>query len=310
MRSLATWSVQHRRLVVAFWLAGLVIATLVSRSVGSAYSDSFTLPNTPSTEAINLLKAVSPKVSGDTEQVVFQAGQGERVTDPAVRSRITTTLGRLAKVPHVTKIVSPFGPEGSGHISTNRTIAFATVTFGEQEGALGTALAKRFVATAQSGQHDGLTVAVAGQLAENANPPSLGGVGFGILLAAIVLFLVFGSLFAMLLPLLSALASLGTATAIISIISHLLEMPSFAGQLTLLIGLGVGIDYALFIVTRHRQGLLAGERVESSFVTAVDTSGRAVLFAGLTVCIALLGMFALGLAVLSGLGVAAAIGVA
>ena len=119
----------------------------------------------------------------------------------------------------------------------------------------------------------------------------------------------FGSLFAMALPLLSALASLGTAIGLIGLLSHLLKMPVFSSELVLLIGLGVGVDYALFIVTRHRQGLIAGRDVESSIVNAVNTSGRAVMFAGIIVCIALLGMFALGVSFLYGLAIAAAIGV-
>ena len=113
----------------------------------------------------------------------------------------------------------------------------------------------------------------------------------------------------MLLPLVSALASLGTAIGVIGLLSHLLKMPEFSTQLVLLIGLGVGVDYALFIVTRHRQGLIAGNDVETSIVNAVNTSGRAVLFAGIIVCIALLGMFALGVNFLYGLAIAAAIGV-
>jgi putative drug exporter of the RND superfamily len=138
---------------------------------------------------------------------------------------------------------------------------------------------------------------------------SFSSAGLGILLAGVVLYLVFASIFAMLLPLASALASLGTAIGVIGLLSHVLKMPEFSTQLVLLIGLGVGVDYALFIVTRHRQGLIAGHDVESSIVNAVDTSGRAVLFAGIIVCIALLGMFALGVNFLYGLAIAAAIGV-
>ena len=157
---------------------------------------------------------------------------------------------------------------------------------------------------------DGLTVAVTGPLAENANNQSFSSTGLGVLLALIVLLLVFGSIFAALLPILSALLALGTAIGVIGLLSHVLGMPSISPELTLLIGLGVGVDYALFIVTRHRQGLVAGRDVESSIINAVNTSGRAVLFAGIIVCIALLGMFALGVSFLYGLAVAAAIGVA
>ena len=137
-------------------------------------------------------------------------------------------------------------------------------------------------------------MAVSGQLAEAANKPSFGGTGPALILAAVVLLFVFGSVFAMALPLVSALVSLGTAIGIIGLLTHVLKMPQFSPELVGLIGLGVGVDYTLFIVTRHRQGLQQGKPVEEAVVDAVDTSGRAVLFAGITVCIALLGMFALG----------------
>ncbi len=165
------------------------------------------------------------------------------------------------------------------------------------------------MAAALTAQRPHLQVAVAGQVAESADKQSFGGTGLGVLLAGVVLLLVFGSIFAMLLPLVSALASLGTAIAVIGLLSHLLKMPQFSTELVLLIGLGVGVDYALFIVTRHRQGLIAGNDIESSIVNAVNTSGRAVLFAGIIVCIALLGMFALGVSFLYGLAIGAALGV-
>ncbi|HEY1466638.1 MAG TPA: MMPL family transporter [Acidimicrobiales bacterium] len=310
MRTLATWCVRHRRLVVLFWVALLVVVTLLSRAAGSNYSNSFTLPKTQSTDAIQLLQAVSPKVSGDTEQVVFQTSHGARVTDPAVMARINTMVAKLAKVPHVSNIVSPYQPQGAAHISKDGTIAFVTVTFDKQAQNLPTTLATTFVNTARTADDHQLQVSVSGQLGESSNKPSLGGTGPGIILAAIVLLLVFGSLFAMALPLISALVSLGTAVGLIGLLSHVMKMPQFASTLVLLIGLGVGVDYALFIVTRHRQGLLAGRDTEESIVEAVNTSGRAVLFAGIIVCIALLGMFALGVTFLYGLAVSAALGVA
>ncbi|MGD0085240.1 MAG: MMPL family transporter [Acidimicrobiales bacterium] len=277
MRALATWCVRHRRFVVLAWLGALVAMTAISSSVGSAYSNSFSLPHTPSTEAIQLLEAVSPRISGDTEQIVFETSGGQFVTSPAVKARVNSILARVRRLSHVTQIVSPYEP---------------------------------FVKTARSADATGLAVAVSGQLAEAANPTAIGGVGLGVILAGLVLLLVFGSIFAMMLPLISATASLGTAAAVIGLLSHVMTMPMFAPELVLLIGLGVGVDYALFIVTRYRQGLLAGHDVESSIVNSVNTSGRAVLFAGIIVCIALLGMFALGVSFLYGVAVAASIGVA
>lgn len=313
MRALATWCVRHRRLVVLSWVGLLVVVTLISRSAGSAYSNSFSLPKTQSTEAIQLLQAASPKVSGDTEQIVLRPSNGARVTDPAIKADVEQMLAKVAKVPHATNIVSPYSSQGAGQISTDGTIAFATVTFDEQAQNLPASLAKTFVQAAETADSGSVHVAVSGQLAKMSNKQSLSslsGTGLGILFAGIVLLLVFGSIYAMALPLISALVSLGTTVGLIELLSHVMKMPQFASQLVLLIGLGVGVDYALFIVTRHRQGLLAGHDTESAIVASVNTSGRAVLFAGIIVCIALLGMFALGVTFLYGLAVSAALGVA
>ena len=120
MRALATWCVRHRWLVVVFWVVALIAVSGISRSVGSNYSNSFSLPKTESSDAIQLLQAASPRVSGDTDQVVFGTSGGSKVTDPAVEARIDTMLARLAKVPHVTNIVSPYGPLGATHASSRR----------------------------------------------------------------------------------------------------------------------------------------------------------------------------------------------
>ena len=133
-----------------------------------------------------------------------------------------------------------------------------------------------------------------GQVAKAAGQGSVNSVGFGAAAALVVLLLVFGSLLAAALPLLTAGIALGSSVAVISLLSHLMGVASFSSELALLIGLGVGVDYALFIVVRYRQGLQRGKTIEQAIVDAVDTSGRAVMFAGITVCIALLGMFALG----------------
>ena len=309
MRALAAWCFRHRRLVVLFWAAALVIITLLARSVGTNYSNSFSLPDTESTRAINLLKSVSPGNSGDTERIVFETSAGKKVTDPDVESRMTTVFDQVASLRGVSSVQSPYGRLGASQISRGGQIAFANVVYGVQPQNVSTSDAKRLVNTARSADTSGLVVAVSGQVAERANRQSIGGTGPGILLAGVVLLLVFGSLAAMALPIVSALASLGTAIGVIGLLSNVMKMPEFSPQLVLLIGLGVGIDYALFIVTRHRQGLIAGWDTESSVVNAVNTSGRAVLFAGIIVCIALLGMFALGVAFLYGLAVSAAIGV-
>ncbi len=309
MKSLATWCVRHRVIVLLLWLTALVGMTVISAAVGTDYSNSFSLPNTQSTQALTLLQRSEASLSGDREQIVFHTTGGAKVTDPEVKSSVNAMLAKVAKVPNVTNIVSPYDPLGAAQINKDGTTAFAAVTFDRLAQNISTPVAKQLVSTAQSAAGPNLQVAVAGQVAEAADKQSFGGTGLGVILAGVVLLLVFGSVFAMLLPLLSALASLGTAIGVIGLLSHLLKMPVFSTELVLLIGLGVGVDYALFIVTRHRQGLVAGNDVESSIVNAVNTSGRAVLFAGIIVCIALLGMFALGVTFLYGLAIAASIGV-
>jgi RND superfamily putative drug exporter len=310
MRTLATWCVRHRRLVVLFWLSALVIVTIISQAAGTDFASSFSLPNTPSTKAVDLLESASPRNSGDQELVVFQTTGGLHVTTPSVENRITAMLGTVAGIHGVASVLSPYAPQGASQVNGTKTVAFATVNFAQQTQSIPQKIAVQLVDTAQRADTVHLAVAVSGQLAESANKPSLGGTGPGIILAAVVLLLVFGSLFAAALPIVSAMASLGIAVGFIELLSHVMKIPQFANELVFLIGLGVGIDYALFIVTRHRQGLIAGHDTEESIITAVNTSGRAVLFAGIIVCIALLGMFALGVNFLYGLAVSASLGVA
>jgi putative drug exporter of the RND superfamily len=309
MRKLARWSFHHRWIVVGAWVAAFVVLFGVTKAVGTAYSNNFTLPDTESTQALRLLQAAAPQESGDTEQIVIGTSGGTQVTDPSVQRRIEAMLAEVAKLPHVSAVGSPYSVAGAQQVSPDGTVAFATVTLDEQAQDVSIAYAQRLVDTAEAGGGSGVVVAVSGQVAQQANQPSVGGTGLGILTAGIVLFLVFGSLFAMAMPLASALVALGTAISVIGLVSNLLKMPVFSSELVLLIGLGVGVDYALFIVSRHRQGLQAGRDVGESVELAIDTSGRAVLFAGTIVCIALLGMYALGISFLYGLAVAASIGV-
>jgi RND superfamily putative drug exporter len=309
MRKLARWSFDHRWIVVGAWIAALLIMFGITSAVGTAYSNNFTLPDTESTQALQLLQAAAPQQSGDTEQIVIGTSGGAKVTDPEVQRQVEAMLADVAKLPHVTAVQSPYGPAGAQQVSPDGTVAFASVSLDQQAQDLSISYAKQFVDTAKNGAGDGVVVAVSGQVAQQANQPSVGGTGLGIITAGIVLFLVFGSLFAMAMPLASALVALGTAIQVIGLVSNVMKMPVFSSELVLLIGLGVGVDYALFIVSRHRQGLQAGRDVGSSVELAIDTSGRAVLFAGTIVCIALLGMFALGISFLYGLAVAASIGV-
>jgi len=309
LRTVAKWCFTHRRIVVVSWVTALAGLTAIHSGAGSAYSDNFQLSGTQSFDALNLLQRSARRASGDTEQIVVSVKQG-RVTDPAVRLQVQAMLASVARLPNVSEISSPYGRRGVKQISSSGQIAFADVTFDVRENKLRSAAAKTFVNTARAGAGSGVEVEVEGQVARAASQMRGGGVPVGFLVAAIVLFLVFGSLLAMALPLLTAALSLGTGIAVIGLLSHVIQMASFSDQLSLLIGLGVGVDYALFILTRYRQGLLRGLSGEEAVIEAVDTSGRAVLFAGMIVCIAMLGMFALGVSFLYGVAIAASIAVA
>jgi putative drug exporter of the RND superfamily len=314
MRTLAGWCVRHRRLVLLLWAAVLIGSILMVKSVGTDYSNNFTFPHTQSFDAINLLQSVAPARSGDTEQVVFGTSGDTRLSDPAIGMRINAMVDKIKALPSVSVVASPYDAAGNlvnaTNINGDRTVGFLQVNFDKRPNNISHSEAKKFVDTVTGASGDGLTVSVTGALAENANNPSFSSTGLGVLLALIVLLLVFGSIFAALLPIISALFALGTAVGIIGLLSHAIGMPSISPEVMLLIGLGVGVDYALFIVTRHRQGLVGGGDPESSIVNAVNTSGRAVMFAGIIVCIALLGMFAIGVSFLYGLALAAAVGVA
>ena len=309
MRAIAKWCYVHRRMTLAGWIAALLALTAIHASAGSAFNDSFRLPGTQSYDAISLLERSAPKASGDTEQIVVAVRRGT-VRNAAVRARVERTLAALATLPHVTTVGSPYAPGAGAQIAPSGKVAFANVTFNVQDNQLQGAAAKRFVNTARAGSGQGVEIEVQGQVAEQASQGGPGALPIGFLVAGVVLFLVFGSLLAMTLPLVSAALSLGIAVAVIGLASHVISVPSFSSQLALLIGLGVGVDYALFILTRYRQGLLRGLSGEQAAVEAVDTSGRAVLFAGMIVCIAMLGLSALGLSLLTGAGIAASIAVA
>ena len=286
----------------------LIGLTVISQSVGSSYKDSFSLNGTQSFEAMHLLQKVAPKAAGDREQIVVAVKQG-KLTDPRVRGQVEAMLTKVAALGDVASVASPYGPAGAAQISSSGRIAFANVTLKKQAVKITTGEAKKFVDTAKTGARDGVQVELEGQVARAANGASVSTTGLGATAALVVLFLVFGSLLAATLPLLTAGIALGSSVAVIALASHVLNMASFSSELSLLIGLGVGVDYALFIVTRFRQGLQRGVPTEQAIVDALDTSGRAVMFAGVTVCIALLGMFALGVSFLYGVAVAASIAV-
>jgi RND superfamily putative drug exporter len=223
---------------------------------------------------------------------------------------MTHTLHEVAALPGVSEVDSPYAPSGADRISPDGTTAYAVVHFEAPSGAVAPHAVERVVHTAlaASGQTDGLQVAVGGpDVKDDGGGSAHLSEAVGVAAAAVVLFLAFGSLAAMTLPLVTALVSVGTAYLGIGLLGHAMTVADFAPMLGSLIGLGVGIDYALFIVTRHRRGLRQGLAVTEAAQRAVGSAGRAVVFAGVTVCIALLGMLVLRLDFLNGVAIAASL---
>ena len=307
MAAMARWCFQRRAWVLIGWLALLAVLGVTGRAAGSAYSDSLTLPGTGSTTALNLLERAFPGHAGDQDTIVWRASSGS-VRDPAVQARITAMLSQVAAAPAVASVISPYSARGAAQVSRNGQIAYATVVFDAPQASLSVPDVNRVVHLAEAARAPGVQVDIGGPAVENALRPSVGiSAAVGVVAAAIVLFIAFGSLLAMLVPLAVAIAALVSGLMTTGLLSHALSIPSAGPTLGILIGLGVGIDYALFIVTRHRNNLKAGMPPREAAVRALNTSGRAVLFAGTTVCIALLGMLVLRIGYISGLGIAAAI---
>ncbi|WP_369364199.1 MMPL family transporter [Streptomyces sp. CG4] len=307
MADLARWCVRHRLIAVLLWLLAFGGATAAAAVAGSAYSNDYEVPDTESGRATRQLEAGFPGLGGDSDTVVWHTAAGTvRAAD--VEQTMTQTLDRIAALPGVASVTGPYRGQGGHRISADGHTAYATVTLTQSAEHIGAAEARAVVRTAKAAEGDGLQVELGGTaIGRTESPHEHTAELVGVLVAAVVLFLAFGSLAASLLPIATALVGVGTAYAGIGLLGHAMTVADFAPMLGMLIGLGVGIDYALFIVTRHRRGLKRGLSVTEAAVHAVATTGRAVVFAGATVCIALLGMLTLRLSFLNGVAVAASL---
>jgi len=306
---LGGWAAAHRRRVIGAWVVALVAAMGLAHAAGTRYTTSVLLSGTQSQRATDLLRRDFPAQSGDSDQIVLHVRNG-RVTDAAIRDRVAPMLATVATLPHVTGVVSPYSPAGARAISADGAVAYATVAFDEQANDLPVNAINGVIRRARSARSAQLEVELGGAAIQATQKPTLGAAtAIGLIAAIVILLLTFGSVSATALPILTALLGLGTALGLAGLSSHVVATPDFATELAALIGLGVGIDYALFIVTRFRDSYRRGATVSQAIAAAMDTAGRAVLFAGLTVIIALLGLFALGVSLLYGVAVSAALAV-
>ena len=309
MTALARWCLRHRAVVMVLWLVALAGTAVAGALTGSAYSNDYEAPGTESGHAAQRLESAFPDLSGDSDTLVWHTDEGT-VRASAVETRMTDALRDIEASPGVASVQSPYGTEGEAQISEDGRTAYASVSFDAPADELSKAEVQHVVDVAQGAESDvaGLQVEAGGAgIALTEAPKAQLAEVIGLAVAAVVLFLAFGSLAATALPLITAVVAVGIAASGIGLLSQAMTVADFAPMLGMLIGLGVGIDYALFIVTRHRKELRAGRPVHEAAERAVAHSGRAVIFAGATVCIALLGMLILRLSFLNGVALAASL---
>jgi putative drug exporter of the RND superfamily len=308
MRRLTSFAYDRRRLVAAAWVVAIVAAGALAGAVGSGYTNNFTLPGTESQRALDLLKHRFPQQSGDASRIVFHVSSGS-LQDGARRSQVNQVLSSVAGLPSVAGTVSPYKAQGA--ISRDGRTAFATLMFDRQASDLDKGDVTRVIDTARAGATHGLDVELGGQAIQVAQQPATGaGELIGVLVAILVLVLVLGSLTAMAMPLVAAIAAIAGAMGLVYAATGAFDVADFAPTLAVMIALGVGIDYALLILNRFRAERAAGSDVRDATLTAMDTAGRSVMFAGTTVVVALLGMLLLGISFLNGPAIASALAVA
>jgi putative drug exporter of the RND superfamily len=314
MLKLARWSTTHRWYVLVGWIVLVFAINALAQSAGTTYSNNFSLPGSDAQRAADLLQRSFPTQAGDRDTIVFKVSSGT-VGEPSVRAHMNAMFEAVEKLPHVVSVISPYAGASAGKsVSANGQIAFATVVFDKKANLLPVGAAQRVVSTAHAAARPGLEVELGGQAIEQTEQEGFGiSTAVGLLAAVVVLLLTFGSLLAMGLPIITAMLGLGSGLATIALFTHVVDTPNFSSELAAMIGLGVGIDYALFILTRFREAYhtpgATFADTRASVVQAMDTAGRAVLFAGTTVVIALLGMMLLGVEFLYGVAISASIGV-
>jgi RND superfamily putative drug exporter len=310
MRRLARFCYHHRRLVVGTWVLVLVGLIALANVAGGVFKVDFALPGSESQRAVDILEANGfGSRTGEQAQIVFEAQQG--VDDPEVQATMEELFAAIPTVVDDVGIVSPYSEEGARQIATTGDlagkVAYAELNFSDRESSDYADDADAIDELRSAIDVDGLRVELGGDIfAEEAFGDSE---AIGLLLALVILLVAFGSLLAAGLPIVTALFGIGCGVAIVQLVANFMNMPDFTTQAVLMISIGVGIDYALFIVTRYREALSSGRDPEHAVVVALDTAGRAVLFAGTTVVIALLGLLVLNVDTFRGVSVGTTIGV-
>jgi RND superfamily putative drug exporter len=307
---IAQFCVRRRFVVAIVWVVAAVVLVGVSHRLGDNTNDNLSLPQTDSQRATELLAKSFPVQSNGTSPIILHAPSGS-LTDSKYAGAVNTAASDLAKAPHVASVISPLSTQGASALSKDKSTGYLTVGLDESSGKLSVDDVQTIIdAAAKPARAAGLEVQTGGQLGQKVSKPSTESSELvGIVAAMVILTFTFGTVAAMLVPILTALFALLSTLAIIRMLGHLTNVPTVAPTLATMIGLGVGIDYALFIVTRHFRGLNDGLPMQESIARAAATSGGAVFFAGGTVTIALVSLAIADIPLVTTMGLMAAVAV-
>jgi RND superfamily putative drug exporter len=301
---------RHHYPVIAAWIVLAIALVVLGQAAGSKTSENLTLPGTDSTKATELLEDDLPQQAYGSNPLVFEAPGGKKLTEPAYAAAVGETVKRLNRLGEVNSAVSPLSPQGAAFLSKDGSIGYVPVVLSVGPGDIDEAEAQRILDAAEPARAAGLDTAVGSYVGQQLSKPETEiSEVIGLAAAVIILLFAFGTATAMMLPIFSAVIGLACALSIIRLLEHVLEVPGVALTLGTMIGLGVGIDYALFIVTRHKLQLGEGMEMRESISRATATAGGAVVFAGFTVVIALCSLAFAGIPLVATLGFTAAVAV-
>jgi len=306
---LAQLCVRRKYVVLVVWLVATIALVAVSHRLGDNTNDNLSLPGTDSQAATDALAKSFPDQANGSSPIVLHAKNGQ-LTDAKNAEAVNAAAAGVAQQPHVASVVNPLTPQGATALSKDKSTGYLSVTLSDSPGSLSVEDVEHVIAGANPAKAAGLEVETGGQLGQKVSKPATESSELiGIIAAMVILTLTFGTVVSMLLPILNAIVGLLATLAIIRMLGHVATVPSVAPTLATMIGLGVGIDYALFIVTRHFRGMKDGLSIDESIARAAATSGGAVFFAGGTVTIALVSLAVAGIPLITTLGLMAAIAV-
>ena len=300
---------RHHWLLIAVWIAGAIAIAMAGRAAGDRTSDNLILPGTGSTKASDVLEARLPEQAYGSNPLVLRTASG-KLTDKANKQAVDQTVKDVRNTPHVNRAVNPLDKDGAPFLSKDKTIAYVPVTLDVGQADLQKDEAQAILDAGDAAKKAGIAVSLGGYAGQQLSKPDTGASDLiGLAAAVVILLFAFGTATAMALPIVTAILGLVSALSLIKVLGLLTDVPTVAPTLATMIGLGVGIDYALFIVTRHKLQLREGMEMGESIARATATAGGAVVFAGTTVVIALCSLYFAGIPLVTKLGYTAAVAV-